>query len=64
MVEKKLDMQVHSFHWRVLGGHAAVAAGAAVMIFNDTTGSDAAGDFRHKTIIPGSIVTAAGVGLL
>ncbi len=28
MVEKKLDMKVHSFHWRVLGGHAAVAAGA------------------------------------
>ena len=28
MVEKKLDMQVHSFHWGVLGGHAAVAAGA------------------------------------
>ena len=28
MVEKKLDMKVLSFHWGVLGGHAAVAAGA------------------------------------
>jgi hypothetical protein len=28
MVEKKRDMQVLSFQWGVLGGHAAVAAGA------------------------------------
>jgi len=28
MVEKKLDMQALSFQWGVLGGNAAVAAGA------------------------------------
>ena len=28
MVEKKRDMQVLSFQWGVLGGHAAVAAAA------------------------------------
>jgi len=28
MVENKRDMQVLSFQWGVLGGHAAVAAGA------------------------------------